>query len=202
VDHQGRRKAKRIGIGKAGKRAAELAATKIAARLAEGGPITLNSPVPETPTFAAVAEEWLQKYPALNAIRPSTLDDYRSFTTRHLLPAFGHLRVSEVTAATIEDFIEAKRLPGGSIRFQGKARSDASLRTGLLALRLILQRAVRTKRIAANPMPEVEHPSQPERPSALCPGARRLALSIGTPSGIRPVDATGVRGTVRNPGAT
>ena len=34
----------------------------------------------------------------------------------------------------------------------GNALSDASLRTGLLAIRLILQRAVRTKQIAANPM--------------------------------------------------
>jgi hypothetical protein len=45
---------------------------------------------------------------------------------------------------------------GGSIRFHGKPLSDASLRTGLLTLRLILERAVRTKRIPANPMHEVE----------------------------------------------
>ena len=35
VDHKGQRKAKRIGTGKEGKKAAELVATKIAARLAE-----------------------------------------------------------------------------------------------------------------------------------------------------------------------
>jgi hypothetical protein len=66
------------------------------------------------------------------------------------------LPVTAVTVAVIEDFIEAKRLPGGSIRFKGKPLSDASLRTGLLTLRLILQRAVRTKRTPANPMHEVE----------------------------------------------
>jgi integrase len=158
IDYKGQRKAKRVGEGKQGKKAAELAATRIAARLAEGGPISLDppTPTPKAPTFAAIAEEWLQKYPALHAIRPGTLDNYRSFTMRHLVPALGHLPITDVTARVIEDFIEAKRLPGGSIRFQGKALSDASLRTGLLALRLILQRAVRTKRIAANPMHEVE----------------------------------------------
>jgi integrase len=158
IDHQGKRKAKRVGVGKAGKKAAELAATKIAARLAEGGPIALDAETPatEVPTFAAIAEEWLQKYPAIHAIRPGTLDNYRSFTMRHLVPALGHLPISNVTATVIEDFIETKRLPGGSIRFQGKPLSDASLRTGLLALRLVLQRAVRTKRIASNPMHEVE----------------------------------------------
>lgn len=164
IDYKGQRKAKRVGEGKQGKKAAELAATKIAARLAEGGPISLDppAPAPKAPTFAAIAEEWLHKYPALHAIRPATLDNYRSFTTRHLLPALGHLPITDVTVAVIEDFIEAKRLPGGSIRFQGKSLSDASLRTGLLTLRLILQRAVRTKCIPANPMHEVEWRGMPQ----------------------------------------
>lgn len=158
ISHKGQRASKRIGTGAPGKKAAELAATKIAARLAEGGPLVLDrAPAPTVvPTFAAIAEEWLQKYPALHAIRPGTLDNYCSFTTRHLLPALGHLPITDVTSSVIEDFIEAKRLPGGSIRHQGKPLSDASLRTGLLPLRLILQRAVRTKRIPANPMHDVE----------------------------------------------
>jgi integrase len=110
IDHNGKRKAKRVGEGKQGKKAAELAATKIAARLAEGGPIALEppTPTPEAPTFAAIAEEWLQKYPALHAIRPATLDNYRSFTMRHLVPAFGHLPITDVSVTVIEDF----RTPG------------------------------------------------------------------------------------------
>ena len=40
IDHHGQRKARRVGVGKAGKKAAELAATKIAARLADGGPLS------------------------------------------------------------------------------------------------------------------------------------------------------------------
>ena len=192
IDYKGQRKAKRVGTGREGKKAAELAATKIAARLAEGGPIALDPPTPaaKSPTFAAIAEEWLHKYPALHAIRPATLDNYRSFTMRHLLPAFGHLPLTEITPAIIEDFIEAKRGPGGSIRFQGKSLSDASLRTGLLALRLILQRAVRTKRIPANPMHEVEWRGMPRTETvdpftvselqAILASADRLAPSFGT----------------------
>jgi integrase len=89
ISHKGQRTSKRIGTGSAGKKAAELAATKIAARLAEGGPLVLDTvPAPTVvPTFATIAEEWLQKYPALHAIRPGTLDNYRSFTTQHLIPA-------------------------------------------------------------------------------------------------------------------
>jgi integrase len=36
IDHQGKRKAKRVGIGKTGKKAADQAAVQIQARLAEG----------------------------------------------------------------------------------------------------------------------------------------------------------------------
>ena len=119
IDYKGQRKAKRVGEGRQGKKAAELAATKIAARLVESGPIMLNppTPAPEAPMFAAIAEEWLHKHPALHAIRPTTLDNYRPFTMRHLVPALEHRPITDVSVTVIEDFIEAKRLPGGSIRF-------------------------------------------------------------------------------------
>jgi integrase len=158
VVHKGKRKRKRVGTGRAGKKAAELAATKIAAKLAEGDLSVFDTPKPTGPalTFATVAEEWLRKYPLLHAVRPSTMDNYRSFTDRHLLPFFGNRPISGITPELIEDFIEAKRSPGGSVGRPGKPLSDASLRTGLLALRLILQRAVKTKLIPGNPMKEVE----------------------------------------------
>src|SRR5438128_5524626 len=142
VDHRGKRRAKRIGIGKDGKKRAKEHAKTIEARLTLGdlGILAQDSAVP---TFATLAEEWLVKYPALHAIADSTLENHRSFTKHHLVPFFGRMRVTTITAETIEDFIEAKRASGGSVRFAGKPLSDASLRTGLLALRLILQRAVK-----------------------------------------------------------
>ena len=158
VDHQGRRKAKRAGPGSRGRKLAEAAATKIAAKLLDGDTSVLDKPQKPAaaPAFADVAEEWLTKYPALHAVRPATMDNYRSFTEKHLIPFFGSVPVCDITAQSIEDFIEAKRAPGGSVRWPGKALSDGSLRTGLLALRLILQRAVRMKVLAANPIKEVE----------------------------------------------
>lgn len=159
IDHAGQRKARRVGTGKEGKKAAGLAAVKIQAKLAEGDTSALE-PTPShhatSPTFAIIAEEWLQKYPALHAIAPATLQNYRSFSEHHLLPFFGNMPVTAITVQAVEDFIEAKRAPGGSVRRVGKALSDGSLRTGLLALRLILQRAARRKLIAANPMNDVE----------------------------------------------
>ena len=82
VDHQGRRKAKRAGPGSRGRKLAEAAATKIAAKLLDGDTSVLDKPQkPATaPAFAEVVDEWLRKYPALHAVRPATMDNYRSFT--------------------------------------------------------------------------------------------------------------------------
>jgi integrase len=159
VNYNGRRKAKRVGSGKSGKKAAEVAAVQISAKLAQGDASIFDSrpaPAAASVTFATLAEEWMEKYFALHAVAPSTMENYRSFTRQHLVPFFGHMAVSAITADVIEDFIAAKRASGGSVRFTGKSLSDGSLRTGLLALRLILQRGVRTRLILANPAKEVE----------------------------------------------
>jgi integrase len=164
IDYHGKRKAKRVGVGKPGKRSAEQAAIRIQAKLAEDDTSVFNPEPPAAatcPTFAAVADEWLVKYPAVHAVAPSTMENYTSFTQRHLVPFFGAMPVIEITADTIEDFIAAKRSASGSLRFVGKPLSDATLRTGLLALRLILQRAVRMKLIPGNPVKEVEWRGSP-----------------------------------------
>ena len=63
VHYKGQRKRKRVGSGPQGKKAAELAAVQIRARLASGDGSVLapESPATLSPTFAAVAEEWLKK---------------------------------------------------------------------------------------------------------------------------------------------
>jgi integrase len=183
VDHKGQRRARRVGAGKPGKRAAEVAAEKIAAKLALGDLSVLEpepaQPAP-APTFREVYEEWLQKYPALNAVRPSTLHNYQSFAEHHLLPRFGALPITAITVQAVEDFIEAKRAPGGSVRRQGKALSDGSLRTGLLALRLILKRAARRKLIPASPMGDVEWRGTPhvEQVDPFTGGELRAILTV------------------------
>jgi integrase len=161
VNHHRRRRAVRVGVGVRAKKVADEAARQIAARLALGDTSVFDRPGPPaaakaTPTFGDVAREWLAKYPALHPIRPTTVEDYAAMLKRHLLPAFGVLPVIGVTAGVIEDFIEAKRAPGGSILRRGKPLGEASLRVCLVVARLVLQRAVRLKLLAANPMTEVE----------------------------------------------
>src|SRR5437870_6473472 len=90
INHQGQRRAKRVGRDK---KAAELAATKIRAKLAEGDATVLTRAtvsVPSAPLpFRELAEEWLIRYPALHAIRPGTMENRERFIRGHLLPHFG-----------------------------------------------------------------------------------------------------------------
>lgn len=149
IDYKGQRKAKRVGTGKEGKKAAELAATKIAARLAEGGPLILDSPA-TVPTFKAVAEAWLAWYPALYALREPTQVNRAHFVNVHLIPFFGSRLITDVTRASVQDFIAAKRATGGSTR--GKALADSTLKVNLPCLRLILDYAVEKGWLPSNPM--------------------------------------------------
>lgn len=75
IDHRGQRKAKRVGAGRPGRKAAERAAIEIQARLIRGDAGVFDpEPVRTKPkTFREVATDWLEKYPALHAIRPGTL---------------------------------------------------------------------------------------------------------------------------------
>ena len=88
IDHQGQRKARRVGDRKA----AELAAIKIRARLAEGDATVLTPPpAASTPTFAEYAERWLTEAIAPHR-KPRTEDYYRKILEHHLLPVFGKYR--------------------------------------------------------------------------------------------------------------
>jgi len=104
IDYQGRRKARRIGDRKA----AELAAIKIRARLAEGDATVLApAPASSVPTLAEYAERWLTEAIAPHR-KPRTEDYYRKILDRHLLPEFGKLPLTEIRPAQVRAFIAEK----------------------------------------------------------------------------------------------
>ena len=152
ISHRGRRRAKRVGD----KKAAVVAASQLRARLTLGDLSVFDQPSVPVPSFEQVARRWLVEYPALHPIRPATLSNYRQFIEGHLIPFFGAKPISELTASQIEQFITAKRQPGGSIRNPARPLQDRAIQVGLVALRLILKRAARDKLIPANPMVDLE----------------------------------------------
>lgn len=60
INHHGQRKAKRVGTGPAGKKAAELAAIKLQARLVEGETPIFEEAARPPVTFGAYAHQWLE----------------------------------------------------------------------------------------------------------------------------------------------
>ena len=96
VDHNGRRKARRVGPGPYGKKAAHLAAEKIQAKLALGD-LSLFDEAANVPTFEQAAERWITTHVQLGQIRPSTEADYRRALRLHVLPRFGAKPVTNVS---------------------------------------------------------------------------------------------------------
>src|SRR5262247_808856 len=90
IDHRGKRKARRVGTGPAGKKAAALAATKIAAALATGeaDPAIFRVGVPEAPpTFETFARQWLDSLASTRGLRPASVKTYASLLRALVLPA-------------------------------------------------------------------------------------------------------------------
>ncbi|HKW93758.1 MAG TPA: site-specific integrase [Methylomirabilota bacterium] len=160
IAYRGQRRARRVGIGKSGKRLAEAAAIRIQARLLDGDVSDLaHAPImvhPSVITFAAFTESWLAWYPGIHAVRPGTMENHRSAIRSHLIPFFGSKSISAITTDLIEDFIASRRAPGGSVRREGKALSDTSLKVVLGTLKLILDRAVRRGLLPTNPMSQAD----------------------------------------------
>src|SRR3954467_9455304 len=97
-------------------------------------------------SFADAAGEYLRYVEHDLNRKPSTLGDYRSIIRAHLLPAFGSLRLEDVTA----DRIEAGKatLPVNN-RPKGKI---------LPVLNGVVKRARRVHKLRFNPMADVEKP--------------------------------------------
>lgn len=102
INHQGKRKAKRIGEGDAGKKAAKAAAEKIQAKLALGdvGIFESTTPAKVAPTFETLAWEWER----LTSPRwkQGTVITYEGAIRHRLVPAFGRLPVNQITEGLIE----------------------------------------------------------------------------------------------------
>jgi integrase len=215
VDWQKRRKS----ISFSSKKAAQQAAVKIDAALKLGYVHVLDGKSVPVPTFADVAKEWLDRYPALHSLRDATRELRTGFVNNHLIPFFGPRRISDITPELVEDFIAAKRRAGGSVRGQGnRALADATLKTNLPCLRMIFDHAVRRKWLAANPMrgvplwrstPRLEEPDPftqveltaiIEAAEAISPPFA-LMLRVWVQSGMRSGELRGLRRASLDPSA-
>jgi integrase len=115
VDFRGRRKAKRVGVGPQGWRAALAAAEKIQAKLALGE-ISLfeNEPSPEL--LQAAAKRWLKAHGQLAGLRVSTRALYERTLRTYVFPRFGHKAVTDIKREDVRNLVV-------DLLAQGRSRS-------------------------------------------------------------------------------
>ena len=109
---------------------------------------------PEPTTFGSFADGWLDAYADAHGLKRSTRASYRTIVDLHLVPAFGPLRLEDVTANRIERHLAAKRRDG---------LAPATLHRHLAILSLLFRQATRDGLVRANPVPLVERPRASRR---------------------------------------
>src|SRR5262245_50882780 len=103
-------------------------------------------------TFADAAEEYLRWLREDRQRKPSTLRDYRSTITAHLLPAFGPERLEDITTEQVEAW---------SAKLAASGRMNNRTRLKILTiLHGVMKRAVRVWKLPRNPVSDVEKPVQ------------------------------------------
>jgi integrase len=138
INHQGRRKAKRVGTGAEGRRAAVLLAEKLTARMALDD---FDIKVEERVTLARFAEGWIERYVAHN-LRPTTAKKYAEVLRVHWLPAIGAVALQDLTRQHIRLTVQ---------RWQANGLKHSTLRWFLNVLQSCLEAAVEDELIDANP---------------------------------------------------
>ncbi len=136
ISYRGRRKAKKVGT----REAAERVKRQIEARLALGDFGVLQER--KEPIFHEYANRWLKHHAEIQC-KPSTVARYREILRLYLLPAFGAVRLGQITRTMVKDFLSEK---AAEERF-----SQDSLRLMLCTLRVIYNHAIDDELVERNP---------------------------------------------------
>jgi integrase len=132
IDHQSKRKAKKIGKDK---RLANEVAKKIEAKLTLGD-LDLLKNLEKQITFRQYAEEWLHGYVA-TTLKYSTYKGYNSILNTHLLPKFGKDPLPAITRQKVKKFLLKKirkETPDGRIEglSHGRVKHIKSTMSGIM----------------------------------------------------------------------
>jgi integrase len=108
IDHQGKRKSKKIGKDKT---TANKIARKIEAKLVLGDMEMLEVKPTKQPSFEEYAKCWLEDY-IKPLRRPSTHERYRDILERHVFPTLGKKPIDEIKRFEIRNLILKKNKAG------------------------------------------------------------------------------------------
>lgn len=137
INHQGTRKAKRVGIGEPGKKAAKLAAQQIQARLALGQAAFQSQK--SGLTIDAYAESFLHRIE--HTRKHTTLADYTKILNRDILPALRGLDLQDIS----REKVKAMALAGLK-----KGQSPKTMQNIVRCLSSLLSHAVEDGHVTVN----------------------------------------------------
>jgi integrase len=140
IDHQRKRKAKKIGTGPEAKKQAEEAARVIEARLVMGD-LGVFEPPPVALTLEQFSELWRQDYVQRN-LRHTTSEKYEEVLRLHWLPKLGQLPLRKLSRQHIRNAVKA---------FHREGLSNSTIRWFLNVIQSCLASAVEDGHLAANP---------------------------------------------------
>jgi hypothetical protein len=103
VDHKRQRKAKRIGVGASGKRAADDVAKAYEVQLTLG---TFDFSKTSGATFERYARDWLDTHG--RTLKLGTAEKYGEILRVHWFPAFGSVKVADITRSQVKAIVSEK----------------------------------------------------------------------------------------------
>jgi integrase len=140
---------------------------------------------PTRTTVEQAAEEWLEaaksgvvRTRSGSPYKPSALRNYEQGLRTKVVPELGHLRLSAVTRAHVQDLVD---------RLVAQGKKPSTVRNALLPLRAIYRRLVARSEVLVNPTLGLALPASRGRRDRVAHPAEAKALLDAIPVGDRPV---------------
>jgi len=138
INHNGARKARRIGSSRA---AAEKVKRAIESEIALGDFGLIDDTPVQLKSFGDYAKEWIDSYAALSC-KPSTYIGYQKILCIYLMPRLGKIPLDEVTRADVKKLVTA---------LIAKNLSRSTVRNAVSVVRGIYNQAIDDELVTANP---------------------------------------------------
>jgi integrase len=113
--------------------------------------------------------------------KPGTLREYGRALSLRVLPEFGGVRLSELTRADLQDFVD---------RLLGRKLAASTIRNTMNPLQAIYRHAVRRELVVVNPTREVDLPAARGRRERIATAVEAARLIAALPDADQPVWAT------------
>lgn len=149
----------------------------------------------QTTTLRVTAEAWLEgaragsiRNRSGDRYKPSTLRGYERALRLRVLPALGHLRLSEIRRRDVQDLADS---------LLAEDAGPSTIRNTLDPLRAIFRRAVGREQVATNPTERLELPANRGSRDRIASPAEASALLAALPDEERAVWATAIYAGLR-----